>query len=110
MSLLQITLLVWVVGLIYFAVRMQLFKRPLAGPAANEQTLPRKLLRLYCYGWIAILPLIVLWAIVIWASFDHSLADFWLGLEMGTINLGLLWTGLFLVIAVASCIARWLRR
>ena len=110
MSLLQLILLAWVVGLFYFAVRMRLFKRPLAGTAANEQSLLRRLLRLYCYGWFAILPLIVLWAIVIWASFDRSLVDFWLGLEMGTINLGLLWTGLFLVIAAASGVACWLRR
>lgn len=110
MSLLQIILLVLLVGLIYLAIRMSLFERPPAQGAGSEQPLPRKLLILYCFGWAAIFPLIILWAFVIWASFDQTLADFWVGLKMGAINLGLLWTVLFFVIAVASYAARWLRR
>ena len=110
MSVLQVLLLVCIVGLIFLAIRLRLFEKQAVEPTEREVPWPQRLLLLYCYGWLAISPLIILWAFVIWASFDHTLADFWLGLKMGVTNLGLLWTGSFLVIAIASWAVRQLRR
>jgi hypothetical protein len=115
MSLLQIILIVWALAQIYMAVRMmssgpRALEREAEATARHASPLPSKLLRLYFTGWVAISPLIFAWAIALWWSLDQSLADFWLGLTMGLLNLGILWTALYLAIAAVTCVIHWLKR
>ena len=62
------------------------------------------LTRLYFWGWAALLPLMIVTGVIGFVSSGFELEGFLTGVWVGLLNLGILWTGIFLLISVATVI------
>jgi len=62
------------------------------------------LTRLYFWGWVALLPLTVFTGVIGFISSGSELEGFLTGFWFGLLNLGILWTGIFLLISVGRVI------
>ena len=59
---------------------------------------------MYFWGWIALLPLMVFTGVIGFISSGFELEGFLTGFWFGLLNLGILWTGIFLLISVARAV------
>ena len=59
-----------------------------------------ELTRLYFWGWVGISPLVLLTGLIGFASYDFDLSALLTGLWMAILNLGIFWSGIFLLIVV----------
>lgn len=66
----------------------------------SNRRLSEELTRLYFLGWAAISPLVLIAGLIGFASFDFAISALLTGLWAGILNLGILWSGIFLLIAV----------
>jgi hypothetical protein len=62
------------------------------------------LTRLYFWGWAALLPLMVFAGVIGFVSSGFELEGFLTGFWFGLLNLGILWTGIFLLISVGRVV------
>lgn len=62
------------------------------------------LTRLYFLGWVSLLPLMVLTGVIGFISSGAELEGFVTGFWVGLLNLGILWTGIFVLISVGSAV------
>lgn len=73
---------------------------------ADKGSLLRMLPRIYFWGWIALAPLIALAGLIGYMSFDREFEFFLEGLWIGILNLGILWTAVFVLISVIALVAQ----
>ncbi len=66
------------------------------------------LTRLYFWGWVALLPLMVFTGVIGSISSASRLEGFLTGFWFGLLNLGILWTGIFLLISVGRVIVNFM--
>jgi Na+-transporting methylmalonyl-CoA/oxaloacetate decarboxylase gamma subunit len=71
--------------------------------------LSKKLPLIYFWGWVVLAPLIILIALIWYVSYKNKFEALLDGLWIGILNLGILWTAVFLLIVVVSSIAHILR-
>lgn len=71
---------------------------------AEDRPLWETLTRVYFWGWAALLPLMVFTGVISFISNGCELEGFRIGFWFGLLNLGILWTGIFLLISVARVI------
>ena len=62
------------------------------------------LTRLYFCGWVALMPLMIVTGVIGFVSSGFEPEGFLTGVWVGLLNLGILWTGIFLLISVARVI------
>ena len=77
---------------------------------AGKPSLLRTLPRLYFWGWIALTPLVLLAGLIGYMSFDRKFEYFVEGVRIGILNFGILWTAVFILIAVIKVVLRILNR
>ena len=68
----------------------------------ERRPLSELLTRVYWWGWAGISPLAVITGPIGFPSFDLPFRHLLTGLWAGVLNLGLLWTGIFLLIVIGS--------
>jgi hypothetical protein len=66
------------------------------------------LTRLYFLGWIVLLPPMIVTGVIGFVSSGFELEGFLTGFWIGLLNLGILWTGIFLLISVARVIVSFM--
>jgi hypothetical protein len=66
----------------------------------NNRRLSEELTRLYFLGWAGISPLVLIAGLIGFVSYDFALSALLAGLWAGILNLGILWSGIFLLIVV----------
>ena len=59
---------------------------------------------MYFCGWVALMPLMIVTGVIGFVSSGFELEGFLTGVWVGLLNLGILWTGIFLLISVARVI------
>jgi len=69
---------------------------------ADRQSLWRTLPRIYFWGWVALAPLVFFAGLIGYMSYDRQFEYFRVGLWIGILNLGILWTALFGLIALVK--------
>jgi hypothetical protein len=72
----------------------------------DKRSLLRTLPQIYFWGWVALVPLVLLAGLIGYMSFDRKYEHFLQGLWIGILNLGILWTAIFVLIAMIKLIAR----
>jgi len=72
----------------------------------EERSLWRTLPRVYFSVWVALIAVAIFCGFVFYMSFDREFDDFLDGLWVGILNLGILWTAVFLIVLAVGCIAR----
>ena len=65
-----------------------------------DRRLSEELTRLYFWGWVGISPLVLFTGLIGFVSYDFALTALLTGLWMGILNLGIFWSGIFLLIVV----------
>lgn len=65
-----------------------------------DRRLSEELTRLYLWGWVGISPIVLLFGVIGFVSYDFALTALLTGLWMGILNLGILWSGAFLLIVI----------
>ena len=65
-----------------------------------DRRLSEELTRLYFLGWAGISPLVLIAGLIGFASYDFAISALLTGLWAGILNLGILWSGIFLLIVV----------
>jgi hypothetical protein len=65
-----------------------------------DRRLSEELTRLYFLGWAGISPLVFIAGLIGFVSYDFAISALLTGLWAGILNLGILWSGIFLLIAV----------
>ena len=73
---------------------------------ADKRSLSRTLPRIYFLGWVALVPLVILAGLIGYMSFDREFEYFLVGLWIGILNLGILWTAVFVLISVVKLVAQ----
>jgi len=73
---------------------------------ADKRSLLRRLPRIYFWGWVALAPLVILAGLMMYMSFDRKFEYFLEGLWIGILNLGILWTAMFVLVSVIIVVAR----
>ena len=76
---------------------------------ADKSSLSRTLARIYFLGWVALIPLVILSGLIVYMSYHREFEYFLEGLWLGILNLGILWTGVFVLICVVKFIAAGLK-
>ena len=71
---------------------------------ADKRPLSEVLTRLYFWGWVGLTPLVILFGLIGYASYSFESRYFWEGLWIGLVNLGILWTGIFLLIVIGHVV------
>jgi magnesium-transporting ATPase (P-type) len=70
----------------------------------EKRPLSEVLTRLYFWGWVGLAPLASIFGLIAYISYNWEFRYFLEGLWIGLVNLGILWTGLFLLIAIGHII------
>jgi hypothetical protein len=70
----------------------------------DKRPLSEVLTRLYFWGWVGLAPLVLIFGLIAWVSYNWQFRYFLLGLWMGLVNLGILWTGIFLLIVIGHVV------
>lgn len=71
---------------------------------ADDRPLPELLTRVFFWGWVALSPLVIFTGLIGFLSYDCRLEYFLDGVWFGLLNLGILWTGIFLLIALVGSV------
>ena len=70
----------------------------------DKRPLSEVLTRLYFLGWVGLSPLVLIFGLIAWASYNWQFRYFLVGLKIGLVNLGILWTGIFLLIVIGHVV------
>jgi len=70
----------------------------------DKRPLSEVLTRLYFLGWVGLSPLVLIFGLIAWASYNWQFRYFLVGLKIGLVNLGILWTGIFLLIVIGHAV------
>lgn len=70
----------------------------------DKRPLSEVLTRLYFWGWVGLAPLAIIFGLIAYISYNWELRFFLEGLWIGLVNLGILWTGIYLLIVIGHVV------
>ena len=70
----------------------------------DKRPLSEILTRLYFWGWVGLAPLTIIFGLITLVSYNWQFRYFLKGLWIGLVNLGILWTGIFLLIVIGHVV------